>query len=228
VAFALAVGGLGLGSYARQSRWLSAVLVLPAALLGAAMVASGHNLWPRLFFASAGFALLIAVRGCASAAGLVARLGLEGRKRGVLTAALLLACAASAATVSRAYGPKQDFAGAREHVLARMAPGDDVVALDMAVLPFEALYGPVPFGPAWKTADNLPDLLEIERNHPRTWVITTTPTRLQAALPDVWEHLERHYGVSGTFHGSVHGGEVEVLVTPTNDALESPRARRIP
>jgi hypothetical protein len=60
----------------------------------------------------------------------------------------------------------------------------------------------------------LPDLREIERNHPRTWVIYTTPTRLRAALPDVWEHLEHRYSLSGTFFGTVHGGEVVVMVTP--------------
>jgi hypothetical protein len=189
------------------------------------VVVLGHNLWPRLFFAGAGFAVLIAVRGCASAAGLAARGSLAGRERGLLTAALLLACGASLATLGRAYGPKQDFRGAREHLLARLAPGEAVVALDMARLPFEALYGPLPFGSAWKTADNLPDLLGIERIHPRTWVITTTPTRLHAELPDVWEHLEQSYGVSGTFHGTVHGGEVAVLVTPPSDSQGSPRVR---
>ena len=220
VFLALAVVLLGLASYARQSPWVLATLLLGTGLLAAALVATGHNLWPRLFFASAGFAVLVAIRGLASWIGLTARAGLEGLRGGLLTVVLCLVCLTSAATLPRAYQPKQDFQGAREHLLAALQPGDAVVALDMAALPFEALYGS-----GWKTADNLPGLQEIERIHTRTWVIYTTPTRLKAELPDVWEHLQARYGPSGTFYGTVHGGEVVVMVTPPTGGLESPLAR---
>jgi len=205
----LLVGLLGLASYARQSAWVLASLLLGALLTGAAMLATGHNLWPRLFFSSAGFFVLIGIRGFATWIGLTARAGLQGLQSGLVTLVLTLVCLTSAATLPLAYAPKQDFAGARDHLLGALGPADGVVALDMACLPFEALYG---F--RWETADNLPDLVAIERIHSRTWVIYTTPTRLRAALPDVWEHLEREYGVSGTFWGTVHGGEVVVMVRP--------------
>jgi hypothetical protein len=173
------------------------------------MLATGHNLWPRLFFSSAGSFVVIGIRGFSAWIGLTARAGLQGLRSGLVTAALTLVCLTSAASLPRAYAPKQDFAGARDHVLGASGAGEAVVALDMARLPFEALYG---F--RWETADNLPDLVAIERIHSRTWVIYTTPTRLRAELPDVWEHLEREYVLSGTFWGTVHGGEVVVMVRP--------------
>jgi hypothetical protein len=171
------------------------------------MLATGHNLWPRLFFSSAGFLCLIAIRGFAAWIGLTARAGLRGLQKGLLTACLTLLSLTSAATLPAAYLPKQDFRGAAEHVLGAMEPGDAAVTLDMATLPLTAMYGS-----AWESADNLPGLAEIERNHHRTWVVYTTPTRLQAAFPDVWDHLEREYEVSGTFWGTVNGGEVVVAV----------------
>ena len=208
----LLVGALGLVSFGRQSPWLLACLLLPAILTGGAMLATGHNLWPRLFFSSAAFFGLIAIRGFAAWIGLTARAGLQGLQGGLLTACLTLLCLTSAATLPTAYLPKQDFEGARNHVLGALGPGEAAVTLDMATLPLEEVYGS-----GWESADNLTGLTEIERIHSRTWVVYTTPTRLRAALPNVWEHLEREYAVAHTFWGTVNGGEVVVAVRPEPD-----------
>ena len=212
VALGVLVGLLGVISYGRQSLWLLACLLLGAVLTGGVMVATGHNLWPRLFFFSAGFFVLIAIRGFAAWVGLTARAGLQHLRSSIVTVVLTLVVLTSASTLPTAYAPKQDFAGAREHVLGALGPGDGVVTLDMASLPLEAVYGL-----GGQKVDNLPDLLQFERNHTRTWVIYTTPTRLQAELPDIWERLEAEYGTSGTFWGTVNGGEVVVMVRPPLD-----------
>jgi hypothetical protein len=206
LALGLLVGGLGLFSYARQGLNVLAVLLLGAFLTGAAMVATSHNLWPRLFFFSAGFFVLIGIRGFAAWVALTARAGLQSLSGGLLTALLTLACLTSAATLPRAYGPKQDFRGALDHVQSSRGPRDAVVTVDMTVMPYEDLYGA-----GWSVVDNLPGLEAIERTHPRTWLVYTTPTRLQAEHPDLWHRLETEYEESRTFWGTVGGGQVVVM-----------------
>src|ERR1051325_8557690 len=51
-------------------------MILPGAVGGALMIALGHNLWPRFFFFSMGFALLIVVHGAMELPRLIARLRL--------------------------------------------------------------------------------------------------------------------------------------------------------
>jgi mannosyltransferase len=202
----LFVGGLGLASYARQGLSVLAVLLLGAFLTALAMVATSHNLWPRLFFFSAGFFVLIGVRGFAAWVALTARAGLQSLSAGLLTAILTLACLTSAASLPRVYGPKQDFRGALDHVQASRGLTDAVVTVDMTVMPYRELYGA-----GWSAVDNLPGLEAIERIHPRTWLVYTTPTRLRSEHPDIWRHMDAQYEESRTFPGTVSGGEVVVM-----------------
>ena len=209
--FALGVGlwvaGLGVWSYARQGRGLLALLFLPAAVTLGAILALGHNLWPRFFFFSAGFAALVAVRGVVEQVRIGARGPLEGL-RGHLTAlCLVLTCLASASTVPRAWGPKQDFEGALAFVEARRRPGDAVVAVEMTTLPYEELYAA-----GWSRADSLDELLDVERAHPRTWVVWTVRTHLEAVQPAIWARLQEAYRTVETRYGTIRGLEVVVAL----------------
>ena len=47
----------------RKNRRAALVMVLPALLAGGTMLALGHNLWPRFFFFSMGFGLIIVIHG---------------------------------------------------------------------------------------------------------------------------------------------------------------------
>src|SRR5262245_7581444 len=125
-----AMVGVGWLSLIRRDWRTALALVLPALLAGGLMFALGHNLWPRFFFFSMGFALLIVIRGAMAAPRLLA--ALFGRRQGAgegrsaarwdwaEVAGVALVCliiAASVATLPRNYRlPKQDFTGARDFV----------------------------------------------------------------------------------------------------------------
>ncbi len=207
--FALAgaalVGGWGLWSYARQGRVVLAVMLLPALVTAAAIVAMKHNLWPRFFFFSAGFFVLLALRGVSGWTGLVAsRLG-PRRERALQLAAGLVLIAGGAWTVQRAWGPKQDYAGAVAFVEAERAPGEVLVTADMTTFPVQDYLAAKS-----EAVDNLPALLALEARSPGTWFLLTFPTRFQAELPELWEHLESSYEEAQTFWGTVGGGAVVV------------------
>jgi len=205
----------GVVSYARQSAALLLVMTLPGLVTLFAIVLLQHNLWPRFFFFSAGFAVLIVIRGGFA----LCRWAIPRHAERVALAGTLLVIVASAFTVPRAWGPKQDYVGAAAYVDQARGPGDGIVTVDLTEFPY-ARY----FGRDWPTVQHPEELEEIEQAHPRTWVLYTFPVRLSAAYPELWARLETRYDRMAVFPGTVGGGEVVVLASrPAPDSLPAPR-----
>jgi 4-amino-4-deoxy-L-arabinose transferase-like glycosyltransferase len=205
--FGLAAGvvvvGAGLWSFWREERSVVALLVLPALFTGAAMAAISHNLWPRFFFFSAGFAALIAVQGGFA----LSRLVLRERGEWAATAAVLLVAVGSGLTVPRAWGPKQDYQRAAAFVASHRAPGDAVVTVDLTIFPYER-YAECPCA----AVQGLDSLEAVEQTHPRTWVLTTFPIRLASVEPAIWDRLQTQYDTAAIYPGTVGGGAIVVMV----------------
>lgn len=201
VGIVVALGGVV--SYARQSAVVMAVMLLPGVITAGAALVLAHNLWPRLFFFAAGFAVLIAIRGLFS---LAQALRVPQAPRLAVAASGLLILT-SASTVPRAWYPKQDFAGARDYVERLREPGDAVVTVDLSRYPFQTYLAA-----GWVAVDNPSQLREIEREHRRTWVLYTFPLRLAAVQPEIWGRLQEAYRQAAEFPGTVGGGDVIVMV----------------
>jgi uncharacterized membrane protein len=194
---------VGLVSYARRSAAIAWLMVLPAVMTAAALLASGQNLWPRFFFFSFGFAALIVIRGLYVCAARV----WPARKTLVGTVAASALIAASATTVPGAWNPKQDYFGAREYVARSSGPGDAIVTVDMTALPIKEYQGP-----NWLVVADREQLMQIERTHSRTWILVTFPVRLASIHPDMWDYMQNHYVKAAEFRGTVAGGEIIVMV----------------
>src|SRR5262249_34284148 len=136
VALGALVGALGAYSYFRQSAAVLATFVLGSALMAAALIKTHHNLWPRMFFFGAGFFVLIALRGVVASGRLVARGSLALHAARATTAALVLVCAASAATLPAVWRPKQDYEGALAYLDAHTKPDDAVATVGMTSMPY--------------------------------------------------------------------------------------------
>jgi len=208
LAVVVLVGGSGLVSFWRRDRRLTLLMILPGIITAAVVLATGHNLWPRFFFFSAGFAVLIAVRGGFAVAERLLPRG--GRLLAQVGAAA--AIAASGFLVPRAWGPKQDFGGAAAHVERARSADDAVVTVDLTDYPYRRY-----FGRRWPTVTSLDSLETVERQHPRTWLLYTFPIRLAAVQPGIWERLAQAYDTSAVFPGTVGGGAVVVMVSRTRD-----------
>jgi len=199
-----AVALVGAASYAKQSAVVLATFALGVVLMALALIGTHHNLWPRMFFFAAGFAVLIALRGVTASM----RVLPSPFAPRATTLALILLCAASAATLPRVWAPKQDYEGAMQLVDAQIAPGDGVVTIDMTAMPYADYYGR-----NWPSVDNVAALQTIEALHPRTWIVYTTPTRMKSEYPELWARLESEYTVVRTFWGTLGGSEVVVAAT---------------
>lgn len=200
---AFAVGAAGILSYWKQSFALLVLFVLPPLLTGLLILGLGHNLWPRFFFFGAGFGALIAIRGVFTWTSLL-RLP---RQQLVATVASGIVVLGSAATLTRAWLPKQDYLGAAQFVRAAQGSGDAVVVVDLTEYPYRT-YLQEP----WSAVENVATLVEIEKQHARTWVLYTFPIRLAAAHPDIWSRLQESYEMKAVFPGTVGGGAIVVMV----------------
>jgi hypothetical protein len=182
-----------------------------------ALLATKHNLWPRMFFFGAGFYVLVALRGIVEWTRIFSFGQLPGLLNRLTLAALSLACLVNAASMPMAWLPKQNFEGPREFLAQALRPGDAVVTVGMTTLPYAAY-----FTEPWPSVD-IPDaarpdsqrsldaLLAIEAAHPRTWIVFTTPPQLLARQPLVWQRIESEYTAQReTFWGTLGGGEVVV------------------
>jgi len=203
----IVVMAAGVTSFLRRSPVLLALMLGPGLVTAAAILLLRHNLWPRFFFFSAGFAVLIALRGGFVLAGLLFR----GRGEAFATAGAVLAALAGAVLLPRAWKPKQDFEAAARMVELSRGPDDAVVTVDLTVMPYREWLGK-----DWEVVTETGGLTAIERAHRRTWLLYTFPLRLQVVQPGIWQRLSDHYRRAGEFPGTLGGGAVVVMVTPSN------------
>ena len=196
----------GMLSFTRRSGPATALMVLPGVLIATALVALNHNLWPRFFFFAAGFAVLITVRGVfALAASVRPRSG-----PAIATVLLLLVATASATTVARAWGPKQDYAAALAWVERERGPADTIAAAGLATYALKNwLQATAVVG-----VEHVAGLERLEADAARTFLIYSFPDHLRAASPPLWRHLRTEYQRVAEFPGTLGGGTVFVMSKP--------------
>ena len=209
VVLATVVLGAGVSSFFRRSPVVLALMLGPGLLTAAAILLLGHNLWPRFFFFSAGFAVLIALRGGFTLAGMLFR----GRGEAFATAGAVLAALAGAVLLPRAWRPKQDFEAAARMVERSRGPDDAVVTVDLTVMPYRSWLGK-----DWEVVTDAGGLTAIERTHRRTWLLYTFPVRLEVVQPGIWKRLSDRYRRAAEFPGTLGGGAIVVMVTPSNSS----------
>jgi len=211
VILAAAFVGFGWLLLFRADRRAALVMTLPAILAGGSMVLLGHNIWPRFFFFSMGFGLIIVIHGATQLpSAITAFIKPLDAYRGFATTLgaclALLMIAASVITVPKNYKlPKQDFSGARSFVESERSQGDGIVAVSLAGV----VYGRY-FTPSWPVASTASELETLEDSSDSEWLIYTLPIEIKAFKPDLWRVIERDYSVVKIFPGTLNGGEVFV------------------
>src|SRR5262249_54435225 len=216
----IALMTVGFFSLLKRNPIASLAMVLPPLISGVTMLVLDHNLWPRFFFFSMGFAILIVVHGEMIMPSLMlnlitkwnplartASLGWHlrmGRLAGLALTCLLIA--ASMLTLPRLYSlPKQDFTGARNWVEKSRSPGDAIVAVGLAGI----AYGRY-FAPDWFVAQSRTELDGIRSERPNVWLVYTLPPELKAYRTEMWNTIQRDFETVEIFPGTLGGGGVYV------------------
>jgi mannosyltransferase len=195
----------------RKNKRLAVLLVLPAILAGSTMLVLGHNLWPRFFFFSMGFGILIVIHGAmqlpAALLNFVNALKLRPDLAAYAGAALAtLMILASLVTLPRNYAlPKQNFSGAKAYIEKHKLPGDTIVAVGLA----DVIYGRY-LAPDWTVPKTGAELETVTQSNSNVWLVYTIPIELRAFRPDLWQAIQRDYETVQIFPGTLNGGEVFV------------------
>jgi hypothetical protein len=231
---AILLFGAGMISFLR-SRWeVVALLLIPPALGASLVLSMGHHIWPRFFYFVFGFAALIVIRGATVLGDVGGKRGLttlsqllraksttmaqKWTERSVpffpfFRASLVsgAACCAmvvvSAMSVPFAFGPKQDFGGAREFVESQKQPGDAIVTADLASFIYTSYYKA-----GYEEVKSAAQLREIRARSKRVYLIYTLEQVLKSQHPDVYALVKQDFTVAKRFGGTLKNGTVVVVV----------------
>lgn len=200
-ALRIALIGVGLLSYLRQSRFVTGLFVLPGILTVAAAVVLQRPVFPRFLFFLIGFAMLALVRGT-----VVASQRLFPSRVGARSAALAALVVASLAALAPNYRhPKQDFGGALRYVESQRAEGEPVATVGLTRIVYREYYGR-----PWTVLTSLEDLEALRAGGRAAWVLYTLEGYIGSTMPDVLEALHRDCAVAAVFRGTLRNGDVTV------------------
>lgn len=199
----LVVLGAGILSFLRRTPAVAGLFLVSGVLCAATMLGMGRNLWPRLFFFLAGFAVLTAAEGLFVLARLTGE-RFRPKAEIAFSVVVLLACVA---VLPRAFSPpKQDYPAALSFVEKRRAEGEPVVTVGLATVAYERYYGA-----GFAKADTVEELKQLLPPGRAGWVLYSFPIHLESRFPELWEYLEANRKGAMEFPGGVGGGTVTVL-----------------
>ena len=210
---ALVLFGAGTWGYLRTRPAVLGLLFIPPVVGAAVVIYQGHHLWPRFFFFAFGFAVLVVIRGAMTIADWAVKLFKKvlpvslQRPEWIGTAFCLVLVLASILSLRRAYGPKQDYAGAKNYVEQNFQAGDAIVVVDLTAFPYQQY-----FQTGWPAVTSLDELNQIRSQANRTWLIYTFPPVLESVYPDIMQSIRSDYTEMQDFPGTVDGGAVIVCM----------------
>ena len=215
---AVAIGGLillgGLLSYWRENRFTVGLMIFPAVITAAAVLATSHNFWPRFFFFELGFVLLLVVRGAMVLGSLGSEMLGRPEKFGLQagTAVVLLMLLASVVPLRAEYlYPKQDYLGAMKFLDEHQQPDDLIVTVGPVTTVYQRYY----LRP-WALVETRSQLdAALLSGHP-IWLIYAMPNSIRTSRPDVWDVIESNFSVVRAFPGTLGGGTIYVTKSKDN------------
>jgi hypothetical protein len=195
---------VGIIGYWRQDRLLTALMLLPEALMLMALIGLGLSVFPRFFLFALPVSFLLAARG-----GMTMLACLPGRaaqRLGYAAATgVLVSVSAFMLTTWWRY-PKQDYTGARRFVEAERAEGDAVVAVGIAGEAYRYYW------PEIHVTNRISDLEAIAEHHRRVWVLYAFPRDMELRRPRLFRRIRDTFHEEREFRGMVGDGEIHVVL----------------
>jgi uncharacterized membrane protein len=207
---ALFLVGAGLLSFARKDPAILGFLFIPAFTGAAVVMFMGHPLWPRFFFFTMGFGILLIVRGTTIFGQIIGeRFKLDSRGCAILATGLCSALIiASIISLPRAYAPKQDYGGALSFVIKHKEPGDAVLTVGLTRFPYTSFYKT-----DWKEVESQDEIISASTHAKRIWLLYTLPLHLKGEYPEIMNIVERNFKVVKKFYGTLNDGTIYVCLS---------------
>jgi len=204
---AIGILGLGVWDFSCKNPIVIGLFFIPLVIVAVVTIIMGHHLWPRLFFFSLGFGVLIVARGSMELGHLVTRLLKMETKRPTMlgTTVFSVIILVFAITAPRAYGPKQDYLSALKFVQSNKEMNDIVLTIGSTAFVFEKYYRL-----DWTTVGDLEDFNSIRTNKDTTWIVYTFPAFLETKYSQIMDVVRNDFEVVKRFDGTLNGGTIFV------------------
>lgn len=205
--FAAGILSLGIWNFKRKNPVVIGLFFIPIMIVATVAIAMGRHLWPRLFFFSIGFGVLIIARGSMELGRLVTRLLKIETKRSMMPGTIVFALIILAFAISarKAYGPKQDYLSALRFVESNKKLDDIVLTIGSTAFVYERYYGL-----DWIEVGDLENFNSIRANRNATWIVYTFPVYLEAEYPNIMDIVRDDFKVVKQFYGTLNGGAIFV------------------
>ena len=189
----------------QKNRLYFFLTTVPAVILVVTMVLMGRNLWPRLLFNMAGFAVLyIAFIACLFS-DYIGKLSKVGKKLRFLPQ-IALALFFLSTTPGVYKHPKQDFYSALEFIDSKTSSNDTIIALHMAGKIYDKYYSL-----NWHVANSAGELRQYASQEADTWIVYTLPAFIRKARPEIYAELQTNYQIAARFRGTLGDGDIIVM-----------------
>jgi hypothetical protein len=205
--FAIGIFSVGIWNFAQENPIVIGLLLIPAMIVLTVAIAMGHHIWPRLFFFTVGFGILVIARGTTQLGRLLVKwLRLKSERSSQLSTALFIVIIlVSAVSVPAAYGPKQDYLAALRFVETNKSPGDVVVTVGSATFVYQDYYQS-----GYEAVEDIKELNLIRKKAKTVWIIYTFPFYLKAAYPEIMAVIQGDFRVVRKFNGTLNGGTIYI------------------
>ena len=210
-----AVAALGLWRLFRASPLLTAILVLPNALLTAFVIVERLAVTPRLFFFALVPCVIVLASGTEVVASCLSRRLRKSWAPGLLALATGFLAIGLGAGLVRYYSiPKQNYPGAVKFIAENHRPGDAVIVLYLAKYGYgfyaSRLGMPLDEDTYFVRDPAAFQLVLLRHPGARVWIVSTFERALGIDLPDIHEALESEWDLAARFPGTIGDGNVLV------------------
>jgi len=204
--------GLGLLHFKHKDPIMIMLLILPMLIASLVVIVGGYPLFPRFYFFTLGFLVLILVQGTMKLGDMICqKTNIKYLKSFPIgTALCVLLIFSSAISVPAVYAPKQDYLGARAYVKEMSQSGDAIVTVGLTRFPYRQFYNE-----KWRAVENIEELNSIRSQVKRTWLLYTLPLPLKAESPQIMNSITREFNVLKVFPGTLNGGTIFVCLSDT-------------
>jgi uncharacterized membrane protein len=208
----------GMISIFRKEPLVPVLVVLHIVILLAFLMSLSMRIWPRFFFVDIGFILFFITQGVYVCCQQIARflethssLHITGKNLFVVSSALMVAI--SCVLLVRNYQfPKQDFESPIKYIEETKSNTDKVVTLGLSAAPYQKYYEK-----DWPAIESEEDLLKMESEATKTWLVIIFPTRTIRKYDGIMNHVGKNYSLDKTFRGTLGDGNILVFTSKQQD-----------
>lgn len=211
IPLALVFAVVGAVRLARLAPAIAAPFLVHIPLTLVILIMASFRIWPRYFFVDIGFLVACVVYGgfwiadmTEKIAPALKRFSINGRNLKIAGSILMIVT--SIPLLATNYGaPKQELRAALTFIEHGRQPGDAVMTVGLAQLPFGDYLAP-----DWPHISSYAEFDAAMRASDTVWIVAAFPEHLRTTYPEIAGRLAADFDIAEQFSGTLSGGDVVI------------------